>query len=101
MHRIHDGHLVLRPIGNMPEAAIQSIQAAASKQGKKLVQTTGMKKSFRVLGRQMATTKAWGYGGFAGRPYGWGFGNYGWGAGWWWIFPLFWLAAIAAWGFFW
>jgi hypothetical protein len=99
MDRVHDGHLVMRPFGNMPEAAIRSIQAAASKQGKKLVQTTAMKKSFRVLGRQIATTKAWG--GYPGRPYGWGYGNYGWGFGWWWIFPLFWLAAIAAWGFFW
>ncbi|WP_248924769.1 hypothetical protein [Paenibacillus hamazuiensis] len=90
--RIHDGHLVMRPIGNVPEAVVANFKKS-------------MKKSLGPRLKQMKfekpKIKAWGGFGFGGYPFGWGFGNFGWGAGWWWIFPLFLLAAIAAFPFFW
>lgn len=101
MDRIHEGHLVLRPIEDLPVATVQSLRNSSGKHIEALPIKPDMKKKLRVLNKQMATTKAFGSGGFGGRPYGWGYGNYGWGAGWWWIFPLFWLAAIAAFAFAW
>lgn len=83
--RVHDGHLVMRPVTNAPEATI-----------------AGLKKSMKKLNvMEKVQTKAYYNGGNTAYGSGYGYGNYGWGAGWWWIFPLFFLAAIAAFPFFW
>ncbi|MDR0268064.1 hypothetical protein [Paenibacillus sp.] len=83
--RIHDGHLVMRPVNNVPTAAISSLK-------KSMKESKGLEK---------VRTKA--YNGYDGTPYnvGYGYGNYGWGAGWWWILPLFVLTALVAFPFFW
>lgn len=87
--RIHEGHIVMKPVQNLPEATVASL--------KKSLQNDPRVKNRKVP--EKVSTKAFGYPG--AYPYGWGYGNYGWGAGWWWIFPLFALAAIAAFPFFW
>lgn len=87
LDRVHDGHLVFRPITGVPEAQVAQFRHS-------------IKRNFRPGGRnrkpagRQATTSAWGFGG--GYPYGWRYGNYGWGAGWWWLLPLFLLTALVA-----
>ncbi|UJF33507.1 hypothetical protein [Paenibacillus hexagrammi] len=86
--RVHDGNLVLRPIENVPEASVLAL--------KNNLQAQARKKNLKI-NQEKARTKAWGY------PYGlgWGYGNYGWGLGWWGIWPLFWLTALAVLPFLW
>ncbi|KIL37888.1 hypothetical protein SD70_30050 [Gordoniibacillus kamchatkensis] len=89
--RIHDGHLVMRPLENVPDAAIASLKQSLAKNPRVNDIKSKMKEKARI--------KAWGYPG--AYPFGWGYGNWGWGLGWWWIWPLFFLAALAAFPFFW
>lgn len=87
LDRLHDEHVVLKPIDGVSTAAVQSWKKQMKNHP---VVKAAMKK---------VKTKAWGYGG--AYPYGWGYGNFGWGAGWWWIWPLFFILALVAWPFWW
>ncbi len=87
--RIHEGHVVFRPATGLSTSSIQRM-----KQNLKSNPTI-------QSALQKAKTRAWGHGVYGGYPYGWGYGNFGWGIGWWWILPLFFLAALVALPFFW
>lgn len=96
MDRVYDGNLVLRPLNNVPQAALAQIKKSVKTKMKnmKLPKIPYSKEAMSKV-----RTTAWG--GWGGYPYGWGFGNWGWGAGSWWIWPLLFLAALFAFPFFW
>ncbi|MFC0210954.1 hypothetical protein ACFFK0_00590 [Paenibacillus chartarius] len=88
--RVHEGHLFMRPIENVPEAYVLSLKKSLGAKYKNKAQVKALAGAGAAAGA-----------GFGGFPLGWGFGNFGWGAGLWWVFPLFLLAALAALPFFW
>lgn len=86
IHCIHDGYLVMKPLEGVPEATVLSLKKSLKNDPRLLKMRKPPEK---------ARIKAWG-----AYPFGWGFGGYPWGAGLWWIWPLFFLAALAAFPFF-
>jgi len=94
LDRVHDGCIVLRPLGT-PEATILNYKKniKSHPKFKALIQKEKAAKNVK-----RAKINAFGFGGY---PFGWGYGNWGWGLGWWGIFPLFTLLALATLPFFW
>lgn len=93
--RVHDGHLVMRPI-DLPDAVVQNVRESAKNLKHPAGPKAKNKASAGKTGR--AKTSAFGYPGY---PLGWGYGNFGWGVGWWWIWPLLFITALFAFPFWW
>lgn len=90
--RIHDGHIVMRPFALESEAVIRK-QATPAARRRLAANIRSYQARQSVARKGKASVKALGFGRGA-YPYGWSYGNYGWGAGWWFVLPLFFLTAL-------